>query len=113
GWRFLVNVRRRRLRIGRGTFLGELLGRADVSRYLGVDRIERGRRGLAIGIFMQKALAEATDRTARFPFLDFLPRAIGEVAHALGVRPGAIGLALDQRRAAARTSAAHRLAGDG
>src|SRR5262249_22462743 len=57
------------------------------------------------------ALTQAADRAARLPVLDFLTRSVAEIAHALGVRPGAVGLALQQCRAATATCAAHRLPG--
>ena len=57
------------------------------------------------------ALAEPLDRAARLPGLDLLAGAVGEVAHALGVRPGAVGLAFEQRRPAARARRGDRFAG--
>ena len=54
------------------------------------------------------AMPQPLDRTARLPLLDLLAGAVGEVAHAFGVRPRAVGLAFQQRRAAAAAGAAAR-----
>ena len=49
---------------------------------------------------LDQCLAKLLDGTAFFPLIHRLASAIGKVSHPLCVRPGAIGFALDQRRAA-------------
>ena len=60
---------------------------------------------------LDERAAEAAGSGSGSSRLDFLARAIGVVAHALGVGPGAVGLALDQGRpVAARARATASLA---
>ena len=53
------------------------------------------------------------DRAARLPQLDIFTRAVGEVAHALGVGAGAVGFAFEQGGAFAVAGTLHGIARDG
>ncbi len=65
-------------------------------------------------LFLDAALPQPPpqprDRVAPLPLLHFFPCAIGEIAHALGVRPGAVRPAFEQGRPAAVARPADRLA---
>ena len=78
---------------------------ASTSSSIGVELGLRRRSSV-----VEQPAPQPLDRAARLPLLDLLARAIGEIAHAFGVRPGAIGLALDQRRPAAAAGPRDRLA---
>ena len=109
GARLGVDVRRRRRRVGPRALLRRRGAPSSTSRCdLGVDRVELRSRPRSLA---SNAVAQPLDRAARLPLLDLLARAVGEVAHALGVRPRAVGLALEQRRPAARAGPRDRLAG--
>src|SRR5882672_6690071 len=56
-------------------------------------------------------LFEGSDRTARFPLINFFAGPIAKIAHSLGVGARPIGLALDQSGAAAIPRAFHRFPG--
>ena len=58
-------------------------------------------------------LFQSRDGTLCFPLLHLFTRAISEVAHAFGVRAGAVGFAFDERGAFAVASTLHGLAGGG
>ena len=100
-------MRRRRRRIRPRTFLRELVRRLDRRRDFALNRFEF----LRLGDFLREQLStQPGDRAARFPFLDLLARAVGEVAHALGVWARAVGLAFEECRAASLPRAARGLA---
>ena len=80
---------------GQGAVLGELLGRGDH----GVRSRRRSVQSalVAIALDQQDRSERWIGQRSSIPRLP--PGAIGEIAHALGVRPGAIGFALEQGRA--------------
>src|SRR5690242_835563 len=76
-------------------------GRNRMSNLL-VDRVQ-----LRFGccLIVEQAGAQTLDRAALPPGRNFLAGAVGIIAHALGVRPSAVGFAFDQGGAGPGTSA--------
>ena len=100
-----VDMRRGGGRRGRRRRLG---GRAALRHeflHLGLDRVEFLTRE-AMVLFEPRA--EGGDRTACLPGIHLVAGAVVEVSHPLGVGPGAVGLAFDQRGALACAGAGHR-----
>ena len=64
-------------------------------------------------MILAQHLAEQRDRAAALPGLHIFPGAIGEVSHALGMRPGAVCLALDKRCSLTCPRTRHRPSGGG
>src|SRR5689334_3348658 len=94
-------------RVGVWAVAGELIGLGDLRLNLGIDRRQLVGAGPALGY--QRGV-QHLDGVARLPGLDLFDRAVAAIAHAFGVRPGAIRLALDQRWAAATARAPQCLA---
>src|SRR5262245_7778997 len=75
---------------------------------LAVDGFEF--RNLSEFLF-QDPLSKLKNWAARFPLLNLISRAVSEVAHAFGVRAGAVSFAFEQRRATASAGALNGFAG--
>ena len=88
-------------------FLGRLARGGDFRLNLGGDGVQLG---LGRQFFRQHDGAQPFDRAALAPGGNLLAGAVGVVAHALGMGPGAIGLAFDQGGAAAAAGPLHRFA---
>ena len=83
-----------------GAGFGELLCVVDDGVDLGLDGLELGARHGAVLRTIEPR--KPSDRAAGFPGFDLLAGAVGVVAHAFGVRPGAVGPAFEQGRALRR-----------
>src|SRR5262249_37231643 len=106
---FGVNVRRGRRRLGPRACLRGLVCLLDLLPDLGMDRAQF-RRSRTIP---DEYSAQLLDGALRLPRFHLLASAVREVTHAFGVRPGAVCLAFEQRRATARARPLYRLAGRG
>ena len=95
---------------GQGLCSANCRASATSAATLGVDRLQA--RLVGDADLDQQSLPQRAIGQRCLPLLDLFARAVGEVAHAFGVRARAIGLAFDQRRPVAGARPAHRLAGD-
>ena len=78
---------------GISAFFSKLMRRFGECRDLLFDGVQLG---IACEGVLQEVLFKSSDRASCPPLLHVFPGAVSEVAHALGVRPGAVGLAFDE-----------------
>jgi hypothetical protein len=105
--RLREDVARRGRRVGPRGLLREVVRLLHLRLDLRLQGVQLSRLD-AGGV--EQPLLQPPDRAARLPLLHLVARAVGEVAHALGVGAGAVRQAFEQRRPAAGAGAAHRLA---
>src|SRR5437588_5331350 len=74
---------------------------------LGFGRLQFG----AFSAGVPEELSEPHDRAARLPFLNVVARAIAEIAHPFGMRPGTVRAAFEQCGASAPACAANGFLG--
>ena len=92
---------RRRARLSRGPGFGH------DTLHIGLDLSEVPRGDAKL----RENSAEPGDRALLFPGVDFLAGAVGEVAHPLGMGPGAVGAAFEERGAVSPARPLNRLTG--
>ena len=84
--------------VGYGCWVGPwaIVGKLHRGSHFGIDgTVDTVDFGLAGGLFFYEASSESGDRVAFFPDFDFLQATVTAVAHALGMRARAVGLAFN------------------